>query len=260
MSERFSANLGFLWKDRPFLERIAAARAAGFTAVEFHDDAQREDPSAVLAALGELAVVGLNTRMGDTNGVAAIAGEEETAKADIAAAIETARAVGAGAIHVVAGRTDEPEAKDRLVARLREAAEAAPDLTVLTEPISSQAVPGYFVQTLEQGADIVTATGAPNVKIMFDCFHVQRAGGDVLARFRAHRDLIGHVQIAGGLTRNEPNRGELDYTFLLPAFREAGYTGHFGCEYVPVGTVEEGLSWRDVFMTSSVGQARYRQR
>ena len=27
---RFSANLGFLWKDRPFLDRIAAARAAGF--------------------------------------------------------------------------------------------------------------------------------------------------------------------------------------------------------------------------------------
>ncbi len=37
----FSANLGFLWTDRPFLERIAAARAAGFSAVEFHDQAQR---------------------------------------------------------------------------------------------------------------------------------------------------------------------------------------------------------------------------
>jgi hydroxypyruvate isomerase len=33
---RFSANLGFLFTDRPELERVAAAAAAGFKAVEMH--------------------------------------------------------------------------------------------------------------------------------------------------------------------------------------------------------------------------------
>ena len=33
---RFAANLSFLFTERPFLERFAAARAAGFAAVEFH--------------------------------------------------------------------------------------------------------------------------------------------------------------------------------------------------------------------------------
>ena len=33
---RFSANLGFLWPDRPLLARIDAAAAAGFKAIELH--------------------------------------------------------------------------------------------------------------------------------------------------------------------------------------------------------------------------------
>lgn len=247
MMFEFSANLGFLWKDRPFLERIAAARAADFPFVEFHDDAQREDAAAVKAALGGTPVVGLNARMGDTAGTAALPGEEETARADIAAAIETAEALAARAVHVLSGKTDDAGAADRLVARLTEAAYRAPDLVFLIEPISQAAMPGYFLNTPEQAAGIIERVGKPNVKIMFDCFHVQRAGGDVLPRFRAHVDMIGHVQIAGGFTRAEPDKGELDYRWLLPAFREAGYDGPFGCEYVPATTVEAGLSWRAAF-------------
>ncbi|WP_420391370.1 hydroxypyruvate isomerase family protein [Acuticoccus sp.] len=238
----FSANLGFLWKDRPFLERIAAARAAGFQAVEFHDDAQREDAAAVRDALGGMTVVGLNARMGEDAG-AALPGRDEAARADIAEAIETARAVGAGAVHVLSGITDDAGGTDRLVARLTEAADAATDLVMLIEPLCPQAMPGSFLTTVEQAADVLSRVARPNAKIMFDCFHVQRAGGDVLARFRTHVGAIGHVQIAGGLTRQEPDRGELDYRFLLPAFREAGYDGPFGCEYNPAGTVEDGLSW-----------------
>jgi len=247
MNFEFSANLGFLWKDRPFLERITAARAADFPFVEFHDDAQGEDVSAVKAALGGTPVVGINTRMGDTAGAAALPDAEETARADIAAAIETAEALGAHAVHVLSGKTDDAGAQGRLVARLTEAAERAPDLVFLLEPISQAAMPGYFMNTPEQAADVIERVGKPNVKIMFDCFHVQRAGGDVLPRFRTHVDRIGHVQIAGGFTRAEPDRGELNYSWLLPAFRDAGYDGPLGCEYVPTGTVEDGLAWRSAF-------------
>lgn len=229
------------------MERITAARAADFPFVEFHDDAQSEDAAAVKEALGGTPLVGLNARMGETAGAAALPGAEETAKADIAAAIETAEALGAGAVHVLSGKTDDAGAADRLIARLKEAAERAPDIVFLIEPISQVAMPGYFLNTPEEASDIIERVGHGNVKILFDCFHVQRAGGDVVARFRTHVDRIGHVQIAGGFTRAEPDKGELDYRWLLPAFRDAGYDGPFGCEYVPTSTVEAGLSWRDAF-------------
>lgn len=245
---KFSANLGFLWKELPFLERIAAARRAQFQAVEFHDHAQAEDPARLSDALAGLEVVGLNVHMGETAGCAAIPSREGEARSDIDAAIATARLCGAKAVHILAGRTDDPGADEAYKARLLEASEEAPELTFLIEPICEQAIPGYFVKTLEQAADIVAALGRDNVKIMFDCFHVQRAGGDVLARYKTHREAIGHIQIAGGLTRAEPDNGELNYRFLLPAFQEAGYDGAFGCEYVPSGTVEAGLGWRKPFL------------
>ena len=97
----------------PFLERIGAAAAAGFDAVEFHDEAQGADPDALAAALAEtgLPVCGLNVRMGDTAGCAAIPGAEAQARADIDAAVAVADAVGAGAIHVLSGRTDADAAR-----------------------------------------------------------------------------------------------------------------------------------------------------
>ena len=93
---RFSANTGFLYKDLPFLDRIRAAAAAGFDAVEFHDEAQGADPAALAAALAEtgLPVCGLNVRMGETSGCAAIPGAEAQARADIDAAVRRRRGDG----------------------------------------------------------------------------------------------------------------------------------------------------------------------
>ncbi|MEO1102976.1 MAG: TIM barrel protein, partial [Pseudomonadota bacterium] len=190
MSVEFSANLGFLWKDRPFLERIAAAKAADFPFVEFHDQAQDEDPAAIRAALAGTPVVGLNVRHHDVNGLAALEGREAEASADIAEAVATAKAIDAGAVHIMSGRNAGPGGAHRLAARLIEAADASPDLTFLIEPICDQAVPGYFLGTVEQAAEILAKVGRPNVKIMFDCFHVQRAGGDILARYRTHKDVV----------------------------------------------------------------------
>ena len=105
-SFRFSANTGFLWTELAFVERIRQAGAHGFAAVEFHDEAQDGDRAALkqtLAATG-LAVVGLNTRDGGTNGCAAIAEHSGRARRDIDDAIAVAEDIDAGAVHVLAGR------------------------------------------------------------------------------------------------------------------------------------------------------------
>ena len=253
MTYRFSANTGFLWKDRPFLERIARAGAVGFDAAEFHDEAQRENLDDVRAALKDagLPVLGLNVRMGETAGCAAIPGEEAQARDDFDHALDTARALGAGAIHVMAGRLDafpgvaQTEALATYAAALRRAAKAAEPhgITILVEPLCPPAVPSYPVPSLDVALALLETVGAPNAKILFDCFHVQRTRGDLVHMVRQHVDKIGHVQIAGGLTRAEPDHGEIDYRFVLPAIVEAGYAGAFGCEYVARGTVEEGLGW-----------------
>ena len=39
----FSANTGYLWKELPFLERLAMAKKYDFETVEFHDEPYKEN-------------------------------------------------------------------------------------------------------------------------------------------------------------------------------------------------------------------------
>jgi hydroxypyruvate isomerase len=243
---RFSANTGFLWPELPFLDRIRHAAAAGFDAVEFHDEAQRADPAELRAVLDEtgLPVCGLNCRMGPTTGCAARPGAE--ARRDIDAAIRMADLTGAAAIHVLSGRTDAPEARSVLIANLRHALTQT-DRTLLIEPICRAAMPGYFLHDLDQALAILTEVDHPRLKILFDCFHVETEHGGCLSRFRSAAAHVGHVQIAAVPDRGEPDRGALDYRRLLPEMQALGYAGAFGCEYRPRAGTHAGLGWIDGF-------------
>ena len=108
---RFSANLGFLWADRPLPDAIRAAKAVGFDAVECHYPYD-VPPEAMRAALEEtrLPMLGLNTPRGEVvagdNGLAAIPGREDEAQSAIRQAIEYGRAINAEAVHVMAGKAE----------------------------------------------------------------------------------------------------------------------------------------------------------
>ena len=236
-----AANLGFLWKDLPLTERIARAKAAGFDAVELHDDAQGQVDAVreALEAAG-LPLLGLNAHMGATAGCAGIPEMERQAREDIDAAVEAARALGGTAVHVLAGVVpDSAKAWDTYRANLAYACETSEGLTVLIEPLCAAAKPGYLLGTMEQAAEVIGEIGAPNLNAMFDVFHVAGAGADVVESYRRHAGIVGHVQIADPATRAEPfGLGD-----TVRALREAGYDGALGAEYVPSGAVEDRLGW-----------------
>lgn len=239
---RLSANLGFLWADLPVADRVYAAAKAGFDAVEFHDHVQGdvEGVRAALAATG-LPVMGLNVRMGETAGCAAIPGMFAQACADFDAALAAAEAVNAGAIHVMAGKTLAPD-WDQFRAVVARAA-AATDRIILLEPISAKAMPGYPLNTCAQAAGVISDVGADTVKIMFDLFHVAAEDPDLTACFARYRPLIGHVQIADMVTRAEPERATCNVIAGLD------WRGPLGCEYRAAGDVAAGLAWRDLLAT-----------
>lgn len=221
---RFLANTGFLFPDLPFLRRLAAAAHAGFDGVEFHDEIQRHDASEVadqLAALG-LVVGALNMRMGETIGLAALPGREADFMADLAEAETAAQAVGATAIHVLAGRgaTDEATFTANLARAL-----AATDRPLLIEPICPQAIPGYHLSRLSHACELAERFG-PRVRVMFDWYHIAtelgtEAAGEALA---VHRRLIGHVQAASAPGRDEPGAE------IIAAFQAVGCPA-VGLEY-----------------------------
>ncbi len=251
---RYSANLGFLWSALPLPQAIRAAKAAGFDAVECHwpYETPAEEVKVALQETG-LKMLGLNTRRGDVaagdNGLAALPGREAEARAAISEAITYAAAIGCGAVHVMAGKAPVTEASEAIFrANLAYAAElAAPQgITILIEPLNRYDAPGYFLSNADQALAIIAAVGAPNLKLMFDCYHIQIQQGDVLRRLEAALPHVGHIQIAAVPDRGEPDRGELDYRWLLPRIDALGWSTPIGAEYRPRGgSVEEGLGWRE---------------
>lgn len=250
----FSANLGFLWTDRSLPDAIRAAALAGFDAVECHYpyDFPAAEVKTALTDTG-LAMLGLNTARGDVtagdNGLAAILGREPEAREKIDQAIAYAVEIGTPNVHVMAGKASGDDALSTYISNLRYAAGRAGEhgLTILIEPLNQYDAPGYFLTTTEQAVDVIKAAGAPNIKLMFDCYHVQIMEGDLCRRFEKLRDMIGHVQIASVPDRAEPDHGEINYPYILKHITRLGYDRPIGAEYRPVGNVEGGLGWLTQF-------------
>lgn len=251
---KFSANLGFLWADRPLPDAIRAAYGAGFDAVECHwpYDIPAEEVKTALQETG-LAMLGLNTRRGDTeagdNGLAALTGREAEARAAIDEAIAYAHAIDAKNIHVMAGFATGEAAHRTFVENLTYACAktAAQGITILIEPLNRYDAPGYFLTTTEQATGIIAEVGAANLKLMFDCYHVQLMEGDLSHRLRALQPMIGHIQFASVPDRGAPDHGEINYAHIFAVLLDLGYAAPLGAEYKPQGATDDTLGWmRDV--------------
>ncbi|MGJ8605774.1 MAG: hydroxypyruvate isomerase family protein [Marivita sp.] len=245
---KFSANLGFLWQDRPLPDAIRAAKSAGFDAVECHwpYDTPAADVAAALAETG-LPMLGLNTRRGDVaggeNGLSALPGRETEARAAIDEAVAYAKVVNAGAIHVMAGFAHGQDSRQTFVSNLKYASEIAPERTILIEPLNHHDAPGYFLQTSGQAIEIIAEVGAPNLKLMFDCYHLQIMEGDLTHRLQTLQSHIGHIQFASVPDRGTPDHGEVNYAHVFGVISAMGYDAPIGAEYKPVGDTDATLGW-----------------
>jgi hydroxypyruvate isomerase len=251
---RFSANLTFLWPDRPVIERVAAAARAGFRRAEIlfvHD----QDPAALERALRDhgLSLDLFDPRPGDWSkgerGLLSVPGREAEFADSVREAIENARRFGTRKINALAGipppGTPHERAFETAVANLSAAAplvEAA-GLQILVEAINNVDMPGYFASTVDLAALIVQAADSPVVRLQLDQYHVGMAGHDARAALRRYQPLVAHVQIADVPGRHEPGTGGQPIAAFLADLDALGYPGCVGLEYRPLADTDAGLSW-----------------
>lgn len=246
----FSANLGFLWAELSLPDAIRAAKRAGFDAVECHwpYDTAPELVSQALAETG-LSMLGLNTRRGDVeageNGLAAIPGREDQARQFIDEAIDYAVKINTPNIHVMAGFASGEAARAVYIENLKYACEAARphNITIMIEPLNHYDAQGYFLSTTSEAKSVIEDVGHSNLKLMFDCYHVQLMEGDVSHRLEALLPLIAHIQFASVPERAAPDQGELNYRHIFDVIKGLGYSKPLGAEYKPDGPTEPTLSW-----------------
>ncbi|GAA0405887.1 hydroxypyruvate isomerase family protein [Cocleimonas flava] len=262
-SNKLSANLGFLWQELSLVEGIHAAANAGFDAVECHwpFETPAEDVKQALEETG-LPMLSLNTLPGDLSagdfGVCAIPERENEARQYIKQAVDYAAQINAQHVHVMSGKIPEKVLQsggvsngylescfDVYLSNLNYAADLAADhdIGILIEPINRQDIPGYYLSDIETAVETVACLSRSNIKIMFDCYHIQVAQGNLMKKLEQYLEYIQHVQIAAVPSRHEPDEGEVCYGRLLSWLYELGYTGYVGAEYRPRATTNEGLGW-----------------
>jgi hydroxypyruvate isomerase len=266
VSTRFEVNLSILFTELPLLERPAAAKAAGFDAVEFWWPWAVAVPSdaeidAFVGAITDAGVqlVGLNFFAGDMpggdRGLVSWPARSGEFRDNIDVTVGIGERLGCRAFNALYGnRVDDstPAEQDALATEnLRLAARAAARIggTVLVEPVSG--APHYPLLTAADALAAIDRAGEPNIALLLDVYHLAVNGDDVDAAITAAsrpsgtaaKGRIGHVQIADAPGRNEPGTGKLDIDRYLDRIAATGYDGWVGLEYKPSGASADAFDW-----------------
>lgn len=248
---KFSANLSLLFRERPLLERFAAARSAGFEAVEIQ--VPYEVPAAAIASAARAAnlpVVLINAPLGPVPGIPGMACRREHRALfgeSLQRAAEYAEALRAPCVNVLAGLATAAELEDcieQLIEHLSLAAEVLSRVAArpLLEVINPHDVPGYCVASFALATQVL-ARCDPRAGLQFDIYHASRLGLAPATAFEAVCARIAHVQFADDPGRHEPGTGVLDFEALFGAIDRSGYAGWVGAEYHPSGSTEASLGW-----------------
>ena len=256
---KLAANLTMMFNELPFHERPAAAAKAGFKGVEYlfpYDYSQIELKAWNDAAGVEQVLINCpagNREIGE-RGLCCLPDRIAEFREGITRAINYAVALDCPRIHIVAGLApgQGPERAvyaETYMANLGYAAEefAKQGLIGLLEPLNSRDVPGFYLSKTGQALKILDELRQPNLKLQFDFYHVQIMEGDLARRFRDCVDRVGHIQIANPPDRLEPDKGEINYDYILKMIDATGYEGWVSCEYKPEARTESGLGWGEAY-------------
>ncbi|WP_457963935.1 TIM barrel protein [Arthrobacter sp. D1-29] len=246
----YTVNCSIMLTELPLLERPAAAKAAGFDAIEFWwpfdtsvpTDAQVNGFENAIKDAG-VQLTGLNFNAGNMPGGdrGLVSWPARSAEfldnIDVVAGI--GERLGCKAFNALYGNRidgESPEKQDATGAENLAAAAAGVARiggTVLLEPVSG--APRYPLLTAEDALRVIARvkaeSGATNVKLLADFYHLAVNGDDVESVIENHAKDFGHIQIADNPGRGAPGTGELPLGEWIARSRALGYTGYIGLEY-----------------------------
>jgi hydroxypyruvate isomerase len=244
-----------LYTELPFMERFRVAKNDGFEYVEFWSWVDK-DLEAIQAVCEETGI-----KVFAFNGDGDYSLVDPTHKKDYLAfleqSIEAAKKVGAPSLTIHSNALGELgvvvnhyiELSDTLkissmydmlfeCARLAE----ANDILLNLEPLNIYVDHvGNFLTTTQEAAEMIKLINSPNLKVLYDVYHMQINEGNLSYNIKKYLDQIGHIHVADTPGRHEPGTGEINYHYIFNLLEELNYTGCVGYELYPKNTTEEAV-------------------
>jgi hydroxypyruvate isomerase len=253
------ANISMLFTELPLTGRPAAARAAGFTAIEAWWPFGSAVPTDTEVTGFERAVrdagvqlVALNGFAGNMGagdrGILSWPGRQQEFTDNLDVVMELGTRLGCRRFNMLYGNridgTTTGEQDELAAANLAHAAWAAQraGAVVVVEPLSG--VPEYPLRTagdVLRVLDRLPAALSHSARLLADLYHLRVNGADIPATLDRVHSRIGHVQVADVPGRHEPGTGTADLGGWVRQLRQLGYDQWVGLEYAPLKSTMAGL-------------------
>jgi len=244
---KFSVMLWTVFEKLPFEERLEKVAAAGYHAVQLVDEFAHWSEEDFRKVNSKRRALGMTFDALLGGGDLADPRKRDAFLADIRKALKIAGKLECPGLIVMSGNVVEGmprEAQHRsIVEGLKRAAEIVEGkgVTLLVENIDLEENPRYYLWSMPEGFKIIEEVGHPQVKFLYDFFHAQISGGNLIALLERNIDKVGDVHIADVPGRHEPGTGEINYTNIYRKLAALKYDRYVTMEFLPTGDPVESL-------------------
>lgn len=252
---KYSACIELLFTEVPFIKRIAAAKKAGFTHIEFWDWRNKDLPAIKEECKKNGMKVG--AFQGSIQGTMIDRKDHKKYCDGVRLSLEAAKDLGATGIFCLTDILGEdrcvvppphkiPEAQKEkaILSAINELAPEAKKagVVLLMEPLNTLVDhAGYHINFSRIAWDLHKKIKHPSVKILYDIYHMQIMEGNLIETIRKNMNAIGYIHVADVPGRHEPGSGEINYRPIQAALTKSGYRGIVGFEFAPSGKSNESL-------------------
>jgi len=228
-----------------FYDRIKAAKDLGLDAIEFWDTKDKDTGRiGSLAAANNIDIAICCLKDAWTKRLDLP--EKEVIK-NVAESISIAKDMGCGSLIGLSGDvlSKNDSQKNILIENLKRVSDILmkENITLDIEALNSIVDhKGYYLDSSYTGFEIVRAVGCPNIKLLYDVYHMQIMEGNIVGSITRNIEYIGHFHSAGVPGRNEHFNGENNYPRIIEEIGKTNYSGYFGLEYWTTYDDEKSIS------------------
>jgi hydroxypyruvate isomerase len=239
---RFSVMLWTLEKQAPFDRCLEIVAEAGYQGVELTGEFQKWSSEETRRVMAKMRSLGLAFDMlsGVKAGFADPGGSSEFLT-QASAQMKAAKELESPQINLKSGNRIDgvPRGAQHAasIENLKRAADlaAANHVQIVVEPIDPLENPNMYLTSVSEAFEIIRAVGSPQVRVLYDFYHEQRAYGNLIEKLEQHIDLVGLVHIADVPGRHEPGTGEIDYLNIYRKLGQLKYDKFITMEFYPTG-------------------------
>ena len=253
---KFTAHIEALYQELPFAKRFAAAKSDGFDYAEIWDWDNKDLDEVKRLCLENK--VELTAMSGDKQYDMCNPAEQEKYIAQVKTSIDAAVKIGCKNVVIHSNElTQAGPVKNtysqlsdtvKLCSMFKNLKELAPyaekaGVTLIVEALNVITDhTGNFLIHTQTAAELVNAVNSPNVKVLYDAYHMYLTEGRLCETLEKYLDTIGYIHFADAPGRHEPGTGVINYKNLFDFLRGIGYEGFVSCELFAVNNTEEAVA------------------